>query len=222
MTIKVSYSSEELDSFINAKQKVTAATEVEKTYDSWAETYEEDSEEQLGFTSPLECAKSVALFAKNDDNFLDVGCGTGLVSKHLNTLHGLRFGHSTGCDLSVKMLDIAKERKLYSEVSKLDIGALPWDLPSEFYDVVACNGVLIYVENVDCLDEFLRVTKKGGHICLMFRHDGYPIYESKVEALKAAGKWELVHKSESRRNFASSDSEAAAAILYNIWTFKKC
>jgi hypothetical protein len=76
---------------------------------------------------------------------------------------------------------------------------------------------------VNCLDEFVRVTKKGGHICLMFRHDGYPTYRSKVESLIESGAWELVHKSQSKRNFAAADKEGAAAqVMFNIWSFRKC
>merc|ERR1712226_245136 len=121
------------------------------------------------------------------------------------------------------MGELAKAKGLYDAITKLDMSVLPWaDLPSDSYDVVACNGVLIYVDEVNCLDEFLRVTKQGGHICLMFRHDGYPTYQAKVEALIAAGKWELAHKSDSLRNFSATESEDAAAVMYNIWAFRKC
>lgn len=75
---------------------------------------------------------------------------------------------------------------------------------------------------VNCLDEFIRVARPGGHICLMFRHDGYPAYQAKVESLMSLGKWELVHKSESMKNFSSTESNAAATVMYNIWTFRKC
>eukprot|EP00192_Tetraselmis_astigmatica_P019185 CAMPEP_0117662720 /NCGR_PEP_ID=MMETSP0804-20121206/8201_1 /TAXON_ID=1074897 /ORGANISM="Tetraselmis astigmatica, Strain CCMP880" /LENGTH=227 /DNA_ID=CAMNT_0005469633 /DNA_START=222 /DNA_END=902 /DNA_ORIENTATION=- len=208
----------QLDGVINVSQKVTCPKEVEKNYDTWAESYETDSEDLLGFSSPLECARAAAKFCKNGDSFLDVGCGTGLVAKHLATTHAICFSHSMGCDLSMNMLTAAKTKGLYHEVSKLDMSMIPWSgVPSERFDIVTCNGVLIYVEEVNCLDEFLRVTKCGGHICLMFRHDGYSAYEAKVEALIQSGKWELVHKSETRRNFETTRSEAASNVLYNIW-----
>ena len=75
---------------------------------------------------------------------------------------------------------------------------------------------------MDCLDEFIRVTRPGGHICLMFRHDGFPAYEAKVESLLASGKWEVARKSESMKNFSATESGAAADVMYNIWTFRKC
>ena len=47
------------------------------------------------------------------------------------------------------MLEHAKEKGLYDAVAKLDMSMLPWPgIPSEAFDVVACNGVLIYVDEV--------------------------------------------------------------------------
>eukprot|EP00951_Prasinocladus_malaysianus_P036204 scaffold379274_cov45-Prasinocladus_malaysianus.AAC.1 len=50
--MKNSTSCEQLDSYINVSSKVTRPSEVEQTYDEWAATYEEDSADLLGFTSP--------------------------------------------------------------------------------------------------------------------------------------------------------------------------
>lgn len=55
----------------------------------------------------------------------------------------------------------------------------PWPVDSASIDVCMCNGVLIYVDDPSCLDEFVRVTKIGGYCVLMFRHDGYPTYAEK-------------------------------------------
>ena len=100
--------------------------------------------------------------------------------------------------------------------------ALSLILPIAAADPFAVFASFCNNEQVNCLDEFVRVTKKGGHICLMFRHDGYPTYQAKVESLIASGAWELVDKSESMRNFAATDSEEAAQVMYNIWSFRKC
>jgi len=212
----------ELDSFCNVDKPLTNPTEVEQIYNTWADDYEHESLDDYGFSSPGACAAAAAKVAKDGDNLLDLGCGTGLVGLYLDQKHGISFGSSTGCDLCHAMIDHAKEKGLYNHLQRLNMNELPWDLPSEKFDVVTCNGVLIYVENTDCLDEFLRVTKKGGHMCIMFRHDGYKTYQAKVEKLIADGKWELVHKSESQANFGKAESKAAASIMYNIWTFRKC
>ena len=46
-------SSQDIDGFINVSEKVTCPKAVESTYDTWAESYEEDTSDQLGFTSPM-------------------------------------------------------------------------------------------------------------------------------------------------------------------------
>jgi len=153
---------------------------------------------------------------------LDLGCGTGLIAELMLKRHGIAFGKTVGCDMSNGMMQLAKEKGLYTELMRLDMNVLPWEMPSDTYDIVTCNGVLIYVENVDCLEEIVRVTKPGGHMCLMFRHDGYLTYQAKVEKLTADGKWELVHKTDSEANFTKAESKSASSVMFNIWVFRKC
>jgi ubiquinone/menaquinone biosynthesis C-methylase UbiE len=82
-----------------------------------------------------------------------------------------------------------------------------------------CNGVLIYVDDPACLDEFVRVTKPGGICVLMFRHDGYPTFRAKDEELRRAGKWELVHKTKDQRNFEKMES-GDDDVMFNQWVFR--
>jgi ubiquinone/menaquinone biosynthesis C-methylase UbiE len=83
-----------------------------------------------------------------------------------------------------------------------------------------CNGVLIYVDDPTCLEEFVRVTKPGGVCVIMFRHDGYPDYEAKDMALRAAGKWELIHKSPDMRNFDTVEYDSDQDVWFNQWVFR--
>eukprot|EP00994_Dinema_validum_P009675 NODE_978_length_1189_cov_78.054386_g740_i0.p1 GENE.NODE_978_length_1189_cov_78.054386_g740_i0~~NODE_978_length_1189_cov_78.054386_g740_i0.p1 ORF type:complete len:247 (+),score=78.79 NODE_978_length_1189_cov_78.054386_g740_i0:64-741(+) len=202
---------------------------VKGTYDEWAETYEEDSV-ALGFQSPAICAQTVEQFvvATTDGplNLLDAGAGNGWLGKLLKD-SGYLEKHKVdmqGFDLSEKMLEGGRARGLYSKMWAQDICNSPWDCPSDLFDGVMCNGVLIYVKEPGCLDEFVRVTRKGGLIVLMFRHDGYPLFEAKDLELRETGAWELHHKTEDYDNFPQINTATEAEheqILFNIWVFRK-
>lgn len=66
----------------------------------------------------------------------------------------------------MKMLQQAQAKGLYEKVIKLDISALPWsDLPADSFDVVACNGVLIYVDEVSYLPKPLGTIHRLAIFC---------------------------------------------------------
>ena len=107
----------------------------------------------------------------------------------------------------------------YDKVDQHDLSVLPWPYEDNSADCCICNGVLIYVSDPSNLDEFVRVTKPGGFCVIMFRHDGCTeAYKAKDEALRAAGKWELVTKTEDKINFKAL--EDTNPIYFNIWTYK--
>mmetsp|Transcript_12277 Transcript_12277/g.44766 ORF Transcript_12277/g.44766 Transcript_12277/m.44766 type:complete len:230 (-) Transcript_12277:1606-2295(-) len=195
-------------------------------YAVWAATYDSDSMKDLKFTSPIVSADELVKVAMNNKEFtvLDVGCGTGLVPS-LCKERGLTECKWWGFDLTKEMLDaLAAKMKepegpKYERVDQHDLSVLPWPYEDNSVDACVCNGVLIYVSDPANLDEFVRVTKPGGHCVIMFRHDGYTeAYKAKDAALRAAGKWELISKTDDRVNFeALKDTNP---IYFNIWTYK--
>eukprot|EP01025_Chloroclados_australasicus_P056014 TRINITY_DN6881_c0_g1_i4.p1 TRINITY_DN6881_c0_g1~~TRINITY_DN6881_c0_g1_i4.p1 ORF type:complete len:717 (+),score=45.89 TRINITY_DN6881_c0_g1_i4:189-2339(+) len=194
--------------------------QVEDIYDEWAETYEADSLLKLGFASPNICAAEVArILPDKGSRVLDVGCGTGLLADLLEE-RGL-YALYIGLDMSTKMLDIAAKKGKYEQLVRQDICVYPWPVDTASVDACMCNGVLIYVDDPDCLDEFVRVTRVGGHVVLMFRHDGYPVFAEKDQSLRANGKWQLVSKTQDYRNFISvSKNDPSSQVIFNIWTFQ--
>eukprot|EP01026_Neomeris_dumetosa_P033130 TRINITY_DN2636_c0_g2_i1.p1 TRINITY_DN2636_c0_g2~~TRINITY_DN2636_c0_g2_i1.p1 ORF type:complete len:281 (-),score=32.46 TRINITY_DN2636_c0_g2_i1:289-1020(-) len=193
---------------------------VEELYDNWAATYEDDSLNTLGFASPGMCAEETAkILAHRGATVLDVGCGTGLLADLL-----IQKGFECtfiGTDLSSQMLSLAARKNNYQQLIQQNCGELPWPVDSASVDACMCNGVLIYVDNADCLDEFVRVTKVGGYCVLMFRHDGYPKYAAKDMELRKSGKWQLVSKSEDCKNFqCTTDDDPSSKVVFNIWTYK--
>ena len=56
-------------------------------------------------------------------------------------------------------------------------------------DITICNGVFIYLNNVNILEEFVRTCKSDGKCLLMFREDVDPAWAEKREEMEAEGKW---------------------------------
>jgi predicted TPR repeat methyltransferase len=77
---------------------------------------------------------------------LDVGCGTGLCGVFIRDIAS----RLVGIDLSSRMLNKAKERRIYDELHVADITAFMDQSPSE-YDVVIAADVLPYLGTLDDL-----------------------------------------------------------------------
>lgn len=207
----------------NTSFKVDAG-QGEDVYDKWSSNYEEDCT-ALGFASPMACAKAAvdATIMKPGAHFLDVGCGTGWLGKLCGDL-GRANCSFDGIELSGGMLEVLKQSAhgdLYKSTFKHDLSQMPWPFAKNSYDCTICNGVLIYVEIPDILDEFVRVTKKGGHCCIMFRNDGYPVFEEKDMQIRADGRWRLVEKSEPAMNFPDAPMDSPSRdVLFSIYTYE--
>mmetsp|Transcript_17438 Transcript_17438/g.37870 ORF Transcript_17438/g.37870 Transcript_17438/m.37870 type:complete len:291 (-) Transcript_17438:92-964(-) len=199
---------------------MTPKDQVLSEYDKWADTYEEDSIGKLGFASPKVCVDTFVEFCQPEGRkVLDVGAGTGVLAQMI-TQRGRNAETFDGMDLSPKMLQHLIKKGIYQEVKAHDMSVYPWPFPSNHYDGLMCNGVLIYVDDSTCLYEFVRVTKPGGICVIMFRHDGYPDYEATDKELRAAGKWELIHKTPDMRNFDNMEYDRDEDVWFNQWVFR--
>lgn len=197
----------------------TPEGQVLSEYDQWADNYEHDTD-KVGFASPTACVDTFLEFCPPEGKrVLDIGAGTGLLAK-LMWERGRKADVFDGMDLSPKMLENLVKKGIYNDVKAHDMTQYPWPFPSNHYDGSMCNGVLIYVNDPNCLEEFVRVVKPGGFCVIMFRHDGYPSFEKKDLDMRAAGKWELVHKTPDMRNFACMEFDAKTDIIFNQWVYR--
>ena len=200
----------------------TPKDEVKDAYEKWADAYEHDSLQKLWFASPKACVQTLLKFCPPEGkNILDIGAGTGVLAQMICSL-GHKAANFDGMDLSPGMLKHLVKKGIYNKVEAWDMMKYPWPFQSNTYDGSMCNGVLIYVDDPNCLDEFVRVMKPGGICVIMFRHDGYPDYEAKDKELRAAGKWELVHKTPDQRNFEKMEfgEENEDDVIFNQWVFR--
>ena len=128
-------------------------------YEAWAKNYDSDNDHLLGTVSQPECVKLVANeFKDKDAEIIDIGCGTGLVGRHLNVYGFKKFD---GIDISKEMLSLAKARGY----RKLSLGSLNKSLPikDHIYDVTFCVGVFTHGHvKSDRVSELIRITRPGG------------------------------------------------------------
>ena len=119
---------------------------VQSLFDAYAETFEADLVEKLGYRAPglltgmiFKARGPAARF----DTAFDVGCGTGLAGPHLRPL----CGRLIGIDLSSKMLAVAAERNLYDALVEED--AVTFLARNGIADLIMVADVLLYVGDPD-------------------------------------------------------------------------
>lgn len=95
---------------------------------------------------------------------LDVGCGPGMLVRHLLDTRPGDF-RITACDRSPVMIDaVAEGSKNTEDVEPTVARAEDMPFPDETFDVVVAMGVLEYTEAREALREIARVVRPGGLI----------------------------------------------------------
>lgn len=101
---------------------------------------------------------------------LDVGCGTGIVTRHAAQRVGAT-GHVTGLDLNPAMLAVASRIRPDIEWRRGDAADLPFD--DDAFDVVTCQAAAMFFPDlVAALREMGRVTRPGGRIAVQVFSSG--------------------------------------------------
>ena len=127
--------------------------EAERVYDDWADSYDADTVQGLGYVGPAVAAAKLAELVRSGV-VLDAGCGTGLA--------GLELAERTdvtvdGVDLSQGMLDRAHARGVYRRLSRADL-TQPLDIEDDTYDAALCVGTFTEGHvGPEAFDELVRV-----------------------------------------------------------------
>lgn len=108
-----------------------------------------------------------ALRAGAGTRLLDAGCGGGEVARRLAAMAGPD-GGVTAVDYSAATIEAARSRHDGSNVHYVQGDVCRLDLGADSVDGVWCERVLQHVaEPGRVIDEFIRVTRPGGRICLI-------------------------------------------------------
>ncbi len=158
-------------------------------YNRWAPVYD------LLFDMPFRPGRSAAAQAASEacgarGEILVVGVGTGL---ELGLLP--KTSRVTGIDVSVPMLNVARERVARDDLEQvkslltMDAGALTFG--DDRFDVTLAPYVLSVVPDpVRALDEMWRVTRPGGEIVIMNHFSALSGPRARVEAMmEGASGW---------------------------------
>lgn len=134
--------------------------EAEHVYDEWAERYDDDTVAGLGYVGPAVAAAKLVELAR-PEVVLDAGCGTGLVGMELAKRIDVTLD---GVDLSPGMLDQARARGIYRNLTRADL-TQRLDIADDTYDAAICVGTLTDGHvGPAALDELARVVRPGGPI----------------------------------------------------------
>lgn len=162
---------------------VRTRDEVRDLYRDWAESYDRDMVNHLDYVGPENVARLLdGHISDRQTAVLDVGCGTGLVGKHLAAL-----GYTTidGLDLSAEMLEVAGQKGVYRDLHQGDLLAR---LPLEDNSYGAAVSAGTFTEGhvgPDALDEVIRVVAPGGLVCISVNNRIYDAqdYDAALDGL---------------------------------------
>jgi predicted TPR repeat methyltransferase len=134
-------------------------------FDRYADRFDSHLVEELQYRVPEQMAATIREATRPDARLdvLDLGCGTGLVGAAL----GANAKHLVGVDLSARMLDKARARKLYARLEHCGLLELVMREAPASYDVVTAADVFVYCGRLDSLfAEARHVLRPGG--CFAF------------------------------------------------------
>ena len=99
---------------------------------------------------------------KEKQNFLEVGCGSGVVSKHVAKKYLLNV---TGVDIDPEQIKLAQENiDDIPNIHFLEVDATNLPFPDNDFDIVLSFGVMHHISNwLDALGEIRRVLKPKGY-----------------------------------------------------------
>ena len=137
---------------------------------------------------------------KTDGPIFDAACGTGIIGEVLKILG---YQQISGSDLSPAMLRTAETHTAYQRLYEHDLGNPIPESDNSFSAVVCFGSLGPGHAPADCLDEFIRITRKGGHVIFNIRAETYDSQElkGKVDDLTAKGMWVLVDQSPIFRSY---------------------
>lgn len=173
--------------FVDAAYKIEDEASLVEFYRKWAEDYDHQMLDILGYTSPTKIAQRLSPHLANTEaSIFDVGCGTGLTCVYLAEMG---YANLDGIDLSPDMVRVAGQRGIYRELLVGDINQM-LERDDNFYDAVISSGTFTHGHvGPEPLDEIFRILKPGGILACTVHEDLWESmgFRTKFDSLVAAG-----------------------------------
>jgi ubiquinone/menaquinone biosynthesis C-methylase UbiE len=158
----------------------TELADIARDYDQASATY---GDTWQAFMEPVNKAFLGTLSPPPDGHILDLGCGTGLVLRHLRE-RGFR-GAYTGIDASGGMLAQIQEEPGVERIHG-DVHSLLSTFPARCFDAVTALWSWEYMDRESLLPQIRRVLRPGGQLLLLAnRRDTVPELEEAFLRLMA-------------------------------------
>lgn len=202
------YSCEKVSDRLSWVYKNDEEHNLEQKYDAWAGAYDQDLDQPYR-CSPVNTANALAkVLPDKDATILDAGAGTGMVGE---ALAELGYKNIIGVDLSEQMLEVARQKQVYTALYQGNLEE-PLSFASEAsYDAILSVGVFTFGHvHPRALKSLSSLLKSGGYFVLTVRADYYNENNSLHEVLK-----ELAWNKISQESFNIFETEAMYAIIYS-------
>jgi len=161
-------------------------------YAEWAPSYDADLVKEMGYRAYATASDLLTAHERDlETRILDAGCGTGLVGAYL-----AKAGYTQidGLDYSTDMLAQARDKGVYASLLQGDLtGTLK--IPSDRYGAVISVGTFTLGHvGPRALEELIRVTRPGGHICFTVRSEAWEQhdYQAVMDRLAQQDAWRVV------------------------------
>ncbi len=128
-------------------------------FDNFAPIFEHHLVDVLNYRIPEKAFPLLVETGTAFERILDLGCGTGLAAPHLSTFGG----HLVGVDISPRMLEKARERKVYNRLIESEAVAYLAKCDEQF-DLVASFDVVVYFGDLACLFEAVASRLQHGGV----------------------------------------------------------
>lgn len=196
------------DRVLNATCKEELAT----AYAEWAELYDKDLIDKMGYVAPAIAGQLLQGYLENQcAKILDAGCGTGLVGAGL---YQMGYRNLEGFDYSAQMLEKAKDKGIYTRLHQGDLtGRL--DLPENSYDAIISVGTFTCGHvGPEAFDELIRITKPGGHLCFTVRDQAWEEdnYRFVIDKIEKDGVWKRLK--EKITDYIQQDGSSCNVCIY--------
>ena len=150
-----------------------APLDAQRHYDAWAPDYDHDLVDEYGYLAPA-IAASEAAQGLSDKHcvLLDVGCGTGLAGA---ALRGHGFNNVEGFDISPGMLELARQKKVYTALHQGDLNQRTALAGANYAAIVCVSSIAPGHLGQSALSEMIRLLAPRG---LLILYVGERYYQS--------------------------------------------
>ncbi|CAL1518094.1 class I SAM-dependent methyltransferase [Chitinophaga sp. MM2321] len=153
---------------------------------------------------------------------LDVGCGNGVISRHLG-----QFGYVVlGIDISQKTIDVARSKNTLPNVKFEAISAEQLTASGQTYDAVICSEVLEHLHHPEVLLRTIYASlKDGGTLVVTVPNGNGPrevcVTKPMLKARNNPGLWSFINNVKKALGFKGTTVQSQADNLDHVQFFSR-